>query len=102
MPKKTPSKTSKPRKRTATHHACSKKRTLLKERIRLSEQRIDDLDEQVHQLEMVIRILNDEVRLLVRETGSNDPFGKALAVPPEEVSSLDTARRKGRHMSSPP
>ncbi len=101
--KKTPQKPRKPR--SSVHQGCSKKRSLLKERIRTLEERVDELTGKIQSVELISSIYKDDLQLVIEAVGLRhlfDPFGADLDPTPEDALSLELARRKGRHMSSPP
>ncbi len=75
MPKKTPTR-SKPARRYDVHRSCSKKRTILKDQLRLQGALIDDLQTEIR---LITRVLSDHQDLLVTLASELkfelDPFG---------------------------
>ncbi len=78
---KTPTK-AKPRRYTAVKHTeCSKKRTLLKERIRALEARLEECESATTLSILQVDILHDVLKSVVETMGLEsvlDPFGAGL------------------------
>ncbi len=88
MPKKPSQKPSYVRKKRSIHAGCSKKRTILKDRIRQLEQRVDELVDAVEMKGLAIRILKDDLDVIVEAGGWKhllDPFGSPKLVGDEEI-----------------
>ncbi len=85
---KTPAKgkgQSKPRRSAAVHHAeCSKKRSILKERIRALSLLVDELETENRLTRMHVDVLHGTLTTVVESLGLGvvlDPFGADLRTP---------------------
>ncbi len=91
MPKYTPTKPKVSGRKRPGHEQCSKKRTVLKERIRDLNTLVDDLESKYRLQELRVDILNDVLKTVIETMGLEqilDPFGAGLTREKDEGKQL--------------